>query len=283
MWTDDDKIGFEQLNAELQEILNAKTTVENFRSWTNEFDKHRKDHLVHLTQDDRDHFEYAYDRVKRYLDNNLDGNIDDMRDIIANYNSHVNDNVAHWTSNDRNDYNTFVENTNKKIEELYNKINQERTTSDSRYVPVSDHSSLVADVNNHKLNMISHITPSERNKWNGILDEAKEYVDGLMYTHTVTKSNLHISDDERLAWNSHRDDGTLHVTSEEKHLYSNHVNNNSIHIDQSERVKWNNYEQDIYQNTNDIRYLRTEIATLSEHIATIIRTLNTYVGKISND
>ena len=283
MWTDDDKIGFEQLNAELQEILNAKTTVENFRSWTNEFDKHRKDHLVHLTQDDRDHFEYAYDRVKRYLDNNLDGNIDDMRDIIANYNSHVNDNVAHWTSNDRNDYNTFVENTNKKIEKLYTTINQERTTSDSRYVPVSDYSSLVADVNNHKLNMISHITPSERSKWNGILDEAKEYVDGLMYTHTVTKSNLHISDDERLAWNSHRDDGTLHVTSEEKHLYSNHVNNNSIHIDQSERVKWNNYEQDIYQNTNDIRYLRTEIATLSEHIATIIRTLNTYVGKISND
>lgn len=281
MWTDDDKIGFEQLNAELQEILNAKTTVENFRSWTNEFDIHRKDHLVHLTQDDRDHLNYAYNRVIRYLDSNLDGNIEDIRDIIENYNAHITDYVSHWTATDRNEYNNFVENTNRKFEELDTLISQERTTSDSRYVPVTDYSSLVMDVNNHKLNTTSHITSSERSKWNSILDESKEYTDNLMYTHTVTKSKLHITDDERLAWNSHRDDSTLHVTSEEKSSYASHINNKEIHVTYEDKSKWNRYEEEIHSNTNAVAYLRTEMSTLSEHVATIIRTLNTYVGQIS--
>lgn len=246
-WSDSDKIDFEQLNSELQGIINLKVDLDNFRSFTNEFDTHRKDHIVHMTLTDRHHFEHAYEQVNKYLEGSLDIAIDEMKENNEKFKSHVNNTVYHWTDTARNEYNKFVQDTNQRLEELSRQIDYTMETSDARYITNKEFSEEIITLNNHIINKISHVTEADRQTWNSIYDNATEYTDSEIYKHE-TNEVIHIKESERRLWNQHMDNETLHVTTEEKGRYDNHVNSDSIHVTMQQKIKWENYNDKI----NDI-------------------------------
>lgn len=93
-------------------------------------------------------------------------------------------------------------------------------------------SSAATNINQHKNDTTVHITAEERTKWdsaaavanaaNTNAHSALEQFDNLseaLNTHTSNQA-IHVTAEQTLSWNFHRDNDTIHVTEEDKALWN---------------------------------------------------------------
>jgi len=275
-WTPLDKISFEQLNSQLQDIIDNKAGGTEFATLSSKFESHLVDKETHLTPNDRYKLGYVFERVVNTLDAGVEQSIMEFNSTVKDIQAHMRDDQSHWTSLDRNDYNLFRTNLETTLDDLQQQIDALLTNANSIFVDNSTYSETVTNLANHILDPHKHVTPKERETWNSMLGDAKDYTDRELYSHSIDSAK-HISDAEREDWNAHKDNVTIHLTPEERGLYNNHVNNGNIHVTHQQKNNWNSMKNKLDMVEESLSSLSNTVAVMNNALAN----LQTKVAQLS--
>lgn len=267
-WNPDDKISYNELNPALQAMIDSKVDVDNYRSFAQEYNRHKSDYLLHIFQEDRDNWNHAYQRVKDILDTDIGENIEKMGEIIGNIENHKKDSVSHWSIEERNEYNNFVLNVRNQFENVKLMI-ADVDKKFPMYVLSSKTDEIETNLTDHMLNMTPHITQAERDKWNRILEQAQETASTDLKRHK-NDTEAHFIGGERRLWNAHVEDETIHTSPSEKIEYEAHMKNKNVHVTVNNKETWDNNTVQFKQLEARVRLIETEVAALQNSIANIL-------------
>lgn len=137
-WSPIDKISYEQLNSALQSLLNNKTDLSLYNNLNNTVDYHIKTSSMHVSDEDRTKWDYAYDKMSSLLDSTISTNLVNLSTLNTTVNTHTSNTTMHWSDVDRNNYNIFVNNTNTDLSKFHT----------------------------HETNDNIHVTSQDKNNWN---------------------------------------------------------------------------------------------------------------------
>lgn len=267
-WSNEDKISYNELNPALQAMIDSKVDVDNYRSFAQEYQAHKQNYVLHIQIEEREAWNYAYKRVKEMLDTDIGENIAKMGEINTNLDAHKADMVTHWSIEARNEYNNFVVNTKNNFENIRNQINEVDKKFDN-YSEIKTVAEVSTNLTNHVLNKIGHITQTERDRWNKILETAQETATSDLKAHKLDEE-VHLIGGERANWNSHIEDKTLHITPAEKVDMQIHMENKNIHVTAALKEKWDDTINKYIALETRVRLLETEVASLQRTIANIL-------------
>lgn len=261
---DKDGVSFSQLDKELRDIINSKINSEDYRSFATTFGNHQADHNIHLTSTDREHFQYAYEKIVQIIDSEVSEAITDITSFNRRFNAHVTDSTVHFTDIERNRWENNFSTMDQTIASLKDSINGIKSLFDG-YIDNQQFTEQVTSLANHLIDRNCHISTSERATWNGIEAIVKNYSDNKLSTH-IRDDSLHLKSNERYMWNQHKDDGVIHLNADFREQITNHLGNATVHVTGAEKTKWNNIVNDLASIAADITSLKTDVQYLKNKI-----------------
>ena len=263
---ENDGISFSQLDKELRDIINSKINNEDYRSFATSFSQHQTDHTIHLTSTDREHFQYAYDKIVEIIDTEISDAITDITSFNAKFNAHTSDSTVHFTDIERNRWENNFSTMEATINSLRDSINGVKSLFDG-YIDSEQFGEQVTSLSNHLIDRNVHITTLERATWNGMEANAKNYSDNKLSNH-MNDEDVHLKYNERYNWNQHKDDASIHLTEDLKNELDHHLHRdyNTIHITADDRTKWNGILDDLALINADITSMKADILMLKNKV-----------------
>lgn len=110
------------------------------------------------------------------------------------------------------------------------------------------------DLTSHSENTTIHITAEERAAWNEHKADTTVHVTALKRAEWDAHKHdatIHVTEDEKKAWNGHLEDTTAHITTDERADWNNHKADTAVHITATERTAWNAKQKKIVVGTTE--------------------------------
>lgn len=258
-WSENDKVSLAQLSPSVLNKLQTLITEEQFQQVLSALDLHRNNTDMHMSSEEKTRLSYIFERVSDTLDQGLSETLNNLKELLTNFQAHASNTSLHWTTIEKLEYENFMDKANKLLEEMKNSIDQFKEESNNNFVTTETFDSLVSEVTEHEANAYSHIYNHERTKWNSMLNEANNYADRIMASHSQDNS-LHSTAEEKEAWNTHITSNNIHMSTSEKNRLQNHMDDENIHLTIEEKNSIDTFNSKFNELSQSIENLRTLVS-----------------------
>lgn len=272
-YTDDDKVGLNQLNPNLQALLNNLTTSQAFQELKSSLDVHKSDNQRHLTEDTIDKINYSYNRIKETLDEDVGKMLNDFVNTVVGIQQHIENEVIHWTAVEKAEYKNILNLVRNAIFQMESNISKYQLDTSSNYVSNERYESLDTNVQQHIANSNIHVYGIERTKWNNMIHDANSYTDQTMQAHKQD-TTTHTTDREKTIWNDHVNNNAIHMSVTDVALIRNHMEDNTIHIPLDDQVKLKELESLVPTLVNRITELEKIVSNQEALLERISRSIS---------
>ena len=271
-WNENDKVSMNQLSPDVLQALKSLITEEQFQQVLSALDLHRNNTQVHMSEEEKLKLNYVFNRINETLNQGLGETLEELSNLVINFQTHVNNSNIHWTSIEKLEYVNFLNSVKKAITDMQDTISTFQNEANSKFISTSEFSELSNNLTDHENNAYVHIYTHERTRWNNMLNDANKYADLILSNHSQDTS-LHSTSSEKEIWNNHVNSNAIHTTSAEKTRIQSHIDNEVIHMTVEEKTlldginaRFNELTQAITSLRNSVNTHTTEISKLKDAV-----------------